>query len=445
MKAQDVQGLFEAILPYSFIEEAVKRLGVQKRQRLFRPEALVISLALVGGTAEAGRIATTIRDYFDRGNPAVARSVYYGWFGAELLALMQELVERAKTHVREMPRHLPGILAGRSDWRAFDSTTVRLHDDLKVLYPGTGDYAALKVHVELSLGCENVVDYHISPAREHDGPHLTVDEKRRGTGLIVDMGYVSHDLFRSCAKHDVHLVVRLKEGWKVFLDGSATEGEQSEWVGGAELLRSLDWDAPLDIRDHAELDVDVRMGPTNAPVHARLVTVETPEGWRAFLTNLPRSTHTREEVAMLYRLRWNIELQNKLAKTGCQLDEVTAKTAVPMEILVHASMLASMLANAAAHLEHLDQGLVGANVPKLKRPPVHAMVIWKCIVSGSVRITDLLCGVAHPDGWEHVANRLTRGGQDPNWRRRPSPMDMVKGRTANGRPWRDPARRRRAA
>ena len=444
MRAEDVRELFETVLPNEFIAEAARRLGVQERQRVLDPVELVMSLVLMGGTAEAGRIAATIRDYFDRGNKQVARSAYYRWFDAQLLALMVELVERAKAHVRSMPRHLPGILAGRTDWRAVDSTTIHLDDALKDLYPGTGEYAALKVHVELSLGCENVVDYHISPAREHDGPHLVIDESRRGTGLLVDLGYVSHDLFRACEEHDVHLVVRLKGGWNVFLDPNVMAGDVRDWVCAPELLEHLDSGLPFDARKNGKLDVDVQMGPAGAPVRARLVTVETPEGLRAFLTNLPRSTHSAAEVTMLYRLRWGVELQNKLAKTGCQLDEVTAKTPIPMEILVHAAMLASMLANAAAHLEHLDQGLVGQKTPKLKRPPVHAMAIWKYIVTGSPRLIDLLRGVPRRDGWDHVARVLTRGGQDPNWRRKPSPIDMVKGRTASGRPWREPSGRARA-
>ena len=445
MDAGAVQELFERVLSHDYIMNEATRLGVQRRERCFNPVSLVNSLVLVGGTAEAGRIATAIRDYYARGNRKVARSAYYRWFDAEFLELMQGLAERAKGYVREMPKHLPGILAGQIDWRVFDSSSVRLDDHLKDLYPGTGDYAALKVHVELSLGCENVVDYHISPAREHDAPHLVIDESRRGTGVVVDLGYVSHELFRACERHDVHLVVRLKDGWNVYLDDSVTASEVRGWTATEEVLTHLDSRAPLDVRQHEGLDVDVVMGPPEARVRARLVTVVTPEGWRAFLTTLPRATHTREEVAMIYRLRWSIELQNKLAKTGCQLDEITAQTPVPMEILVHAAMIASMLANAVAHLEHLDQGLVGEKTPKLKRPPHHAMLVWKCIVAGAVRINDLLCGVPRPDGgWDHVARVLTHGGQDVNWKRRPSPMDMVKGRTATGRPWRDPERRRAA-
>ncbi len=446
MQTKAVRELFETVLPYGFIVENAARFGVQKRQREFEPALMVFALVLLGGTAEAGRIAAAVREYFDRGGSKVARSAYYRWFDAEFLELMRALTSRTITYLLGMPKHLPGVLAGRRDWRAFDSTTVRLPDALRETYSGTGDYAALKVHVELSLGIENVVGWHITPAREHDSPHLVIDESRRGTGLLVDLGYASHDLVRSCVDHDVHLVVRLKDGWKVYLDDDVRMSQALEWTASDDVFECLDG-TPLAEHMNERLDVDVRMGPANNPVRARLINVETPEGFRAYLTTVPRDTHDADAIAFLYQLRWSIELQNKLAKSACQLDEITAERPVAVEILVHAAMLASMLANGVAHLEHLDQGAVGAEVKRFKRPPLHAMLIWKCVVTGAWRIAGLLSTPELPDeAWQFTADRLQHGGADPNWKRSPSPIDDAKGRNAEGRArWkRRPTRPRRS-
>lgn len=446
MQTKAVRELFEAVLPYALIADLAARLGVQKRRREFDPPLMVLALVLLGGTAEAGRLAAAVREYFDRGGSEVARSAYYRWFDAEFLALMQALTDRTIAHLLSTPKHLPGILAGRLDWRVFDSTTVKLPDALREVYSGTGDYAALKVHVELSLGIENVVAWHITPAREHDSPHLSIDESRRGTGVLVDLGYASHDLIRKCVEHDVHLVVRLKDGWKVYLDDGVRVDQVLQWTASDNVFECLDG-APLSDRMDEPLDVDVRMGPANNPVHARLVNVETPEGFRAYLTTVPRATHDADAIAFLYQLRWSIEIQNKLAKSACQLDEITAERPVAVEILVHAAMLASMLANGVAHLEHLDQGAVGAEVKRFKRPPLHAMLIWKCVVTGAWRIADLLSQPTLPDeAWGFTARRLRHGGADPNWKGSPSPIDDAKGRNAEGRArWkRRPTRPRRS-
>ena len=146
---------------------------------------------------------------------------------------------------------------------------------------------------------------------------------------------------------------------------------------------------------------------------------------------------------MLYRLRWSIEIQNKLSKSACQLDEITARTAAPVEILVHAAMIASILANAVAHLEHLDQGMVGSRCKVPTRPPLHAILIWKCITTSGPRLATLIVSSTETTKtWDQVAQFLMHGGQDPNWKRSPSPIDQVKGRTTSGRAWRDHAGRR---
>ncbi len=435
MNGAAVETLFRTVLPYQRIDSAAKRLGVIKRSRFLNPRTLVLSLVLNGGTAEAGRIATALRDYVDRGEREVARSSSYKWFDTELLALMEELVADAQSHVLSMPHSLPGVLAGRTDWRAFDSTTIKLPRASVETFPGTGDYAALKVHVEMSLGVENVVAWHITDARRHDGPELTVDESRAGTGLLVDLGYASHDLIRRCNLHDVHYVIRLKNGWKTFLDDKVFVRDLEGWCLPEEYLETLGVSA-LPATLEAPLDVDVCLGNPDSGPQARLVNIKTPEGWRAYLTNVPRETHDGAAIAFLYALRWGIEIQNKLAKSCCDLDEIYVSNSASAKILVHAAMLASLLANALAHLEHIDQGYVDQRVvrPTGKRPPVHAMLMWKAVRTAAPRLVRMLTDDPEEKRtWDQIARYFTHLGKDPNWRSKPSPIDDAKGRNAAGR------------
>lgn len=434
MTGDALREMFERMLPLRTIEDAVRRLGVQERKRALDPVLLVYAAILMGGTEEAGRLAAVVREYKDRGGQKVARSASYRWFDDEFLALMRELKAHAIGYVLEMPMHLPGILRGRRDWRVIDSTVVRLPDALASTYPGTGNYASLKVHKEYSLGLENVVAWTITPGRRHDGPELVVDESRRGTGLIVDLGYAGFDLLRQCQEFDVHVVIRLKSGWKVYVDDSVGEDAHRRWVGAGDIALSAD--SPLVLTDRSDaLDIDVTVGPDGDPIPMRLVGVPMDKEYAYFLTNVPRSTHTWDEIGMLYRLRWSIELDNKLVKSGCQLDEITSEKPISAEILVHASMIASMLANAICHLDHLAQGAVGERTVQLKRPPLHAMLVWKCIVTGAHRIAELLVGEPDHAEWERRVGLFQHGGADWNWKRKPSAIDMVKGRTRSGRAW----------
>jgi hypothetical protein len=116
---------------------------------------------------------------------------------------------------------LSGPLAGVQDWYIVDSTTVRVHDALHQEFPGTGEYAAIKVHTVLSVGCGAPVRYHFSPAREPDRRHLAIDASWRGYGPLADLGYASIARLRACETHGVSVVIRLKDHWKPTVDSIA--------------------------------------------------------------------------------------------------------------------------------------------------------------------------------------------------------------------------------
>ncbi len=208
----------------------------------------------------------------------------------------------------------------------------------------------------------------------------------------------------------------------------------ARWLGGSDLVDDASCDDFIPEPDKP-LDIDVVLGPATDPIHLRLVG--TPGKAKGdgllFLTNLPRQTHNHDDVAMLYRLRWNIELDNKLGKSACRLDQITAKTPVSAEILVHAAMMASMLANAFAHSDHLKRGFVGTKTPRLKEGPVHPMLVAKSIAASAHHLGSML---AHDDGteaqWDRMASAIRWTSLDPNWRRTPSAIDIVKRRVAPG-------------
>lgn len=431
MDGQQFRAMLHEMLPREVIAEGARRLGVQERQRKLDPIAVVWSLILSGGTEDCGRLASALRTYVEEeGTQKVAPSAFYSWFDTESLALMQELAGRCCRYAESMPVHLPGILSGRRDWRVVDSTIVRLPRSLVGSFPGTGDYASLKVHKLYSLGVENVVDYHVTEGKAHDGPQLQVDETWRGMGLLADLGYASFRLLRQCLAHDVHLVLKLKEGWKVFVDETGGPEQMRQWLTGCDFAELLSCESFV-LRPGQLLDIDVTVGPHSDPIALRLVSLPTDKGDLRFLTNLPRTSHDPEQVGQLYRLRWNIELDNKLGKSAFRLDQITARSPVSAEILIHAAMMAAMLANAFAHADHVQRGFVADRCPRLVEPPLHPMLVAKAIARGADKLASMLCDPDTPLArWEHMASAIRHLSKDTNWRRKPSILDIVKGRTA---------------
>ena len=435
MDGERFKSMLNEMLPREVIEEAIVRLGVKKRERRIDPVALTWATIFAGGTEDCGRLASGIRAYIEEaGHKDIARSAFYRWFDEEVQLLMRELSRRCCDYVERMPRHLPGILAGRRDWRAVDSTTVKLPKELIDHFRGTGDYASLKVHKVYSLGAENVVGYHLTEGRDHDGPQLQLDESWRGMGLLVDLGYASFQLLRDCRAYDVELVMRLKNGWNVYVDYSVDDGTKRTLLTGSDVDVGSNEDVRID--PTRVCDVDVTVGPEAAPIPMRLVGIPTDKGYLLFLTTLSRHTHSPDEVGTLYRLRWNIELDNKLGKSAFRLDQITARSPVSAEILVHASMMAATIANAFAHQDNLDRGYVGDKTPKLKEAPLHPLLVAKAIAVGAHRLAEMMVSPDIPiERWESLARGIRHLSKDPNWRRRPSVLDTVKGRRAPpGRP-----------
>jgi len=191
MTGDEVREVFEAILPQEEIDRLCQQFGVVERQRKLNLGMFVRAMVISAGTPGGAYQADVLRSYLECEVPHVARSAFYRWFDEPLEQCMEVLADRALAYARAQQVDLSGPLCGVTDWYIVDATTVTVRDALREEFPGTGDYAALKVHKVLSVGCGAPVRYHFSPAREHDSRHLQIDASWRGYGLLADLAYAS--------------------------------------------------------------------------------------------------------------------------------------------------------------------------------------------------------------------------------------------------------------
>jgi putative transposase len=430
MTGDSLRAHLREALSIDAIRALADEYGVQERERKLDVFEFVVALILAGGTHEGGRQYDILRTYIENGAESVRRGTFYGWFTAPLLELLTELLKRAIAIGQRQPKLLPGILGGVSDWRVVDSTTIRLNDALVGDFPSTGDYAALKVHKEWSVGTGNLVAYKITPAREHDSPHLSVGADRRGTGLLMDLGYACIARLAECERHDVKYVIRLKENWKPTVNRLVRGSEFPE------LAEEADFDTLFDeeviVLDGQAIDADVTVGRNALRVRSRLVGIPTPKGYCFFLTNVPRKTHGPHQVGDLYRVRWEIEVDNKVEKAGARLDEITARKPVSAMVLVLATLLNATIARTIVQSEKIAvvTEKKSADDPA-SRAPLHPILLMRALSSAHGTITRLLWDTDdQPPAWEKLMLRLRYLGSDPNWRRRPSVLDRIQGLTA---------------
>ena len=430
MTGEELRELFETTLDPALLGGLVEEYGLQQRDRKLNVIELIIALVLTGGTHEGGRQYDVLRTYLENTSRKVKRSAFYAWFTEPLERILTVLLERAIAAGQRQTKLLPGILGGVSDWRIVDATTVRLRGELVDTFPGAGDYAALKVHKEWSVGTGNLTSYKITPARDHDSPHLVVDESRRGSGLIADLAYVSLARLRDCNDHDVRYVVRLKDDWKPTVD---------RFVRGAgfpKMAVGQDFDTLLEddviILDGNPIDADVTLGRGAVRVKSRMVGVATPKGYCFFLTNLPRGTHGAADVGDIYRVRWEIEIDNKADKAGARLDELEARKPVSARILILASLLNAAIAKTIIQSESV--AIIEAKkkpTDPAERGPLHPISLLRWMASAQPTIVRLL--LSEQDErfeWIRLMARFREYAADTSWRRRPSVLDVIQGLTA---------------
>ncbi len=434
MTGDDVREVFEAILPEEALREIIEESGLQERERKMEARLLLRSIVLAAPTGHGGRQADILAAYLQSGGRPIARCSFYAWFGEALERALAAVRERALAFARQEKPDVPGVL-GRlvRDWHIVDSTTVKLPDEMIEEYPGTGDYAALKVHKRMSVGIGTTIDYHLSPAREHDSLHLKIDESWRGLGLLCDLGYASFARLRDCETHGVIYIIRLKENWKPKVDRISRCKVRETFVPGCDFDLAVDA-GEIDL-GHGIFDADVRIGPAGNEVRARMVGVwvERKKAYCFFLTNAPRSL-AASTVADIYRVRWEIECDNKLNKSSLRLDELRAETGPAVRALTDASMVASILVCLLTHRHRLrTRPRRGAT---RTQPPIHPQTLGRKLVFACLRIETALDleGRAAQDEWNKLAE-IFNYYTDPNWRHSPSVLDQMRGwRITRGRP-----------
>jgi putative transposase len=425
MTGEDVRHVFEALLPREEIDRLCMQCGVIERQRKLDLGMLVRAMVISAGTPGGAYQADVLRSYLEGEVPPVARSAFYRWFDEPLERFMAALAERAVAYARAQQVDLSGPLCGVKDWYIVDSTTVRVRDALREEFPGTGEYAAIKVHKVLSVGCGAPVRYHFSPAREHDSRHLSIDESWRGYGLLADLGYASIERLRACEAHGVPFVIRLKDNWKPKVDYIARGQVTQTFFPGTNLDTLLAEDILM--RDGRAIDADVHVGGDKHPLPLRLIGVHTPKGYCFFLTNLPPRIGPRQ-VADLYRVRWEVELSIRLDKSVHRLDEVDAERPCSLKTLLHASLIASTIAALLAHAHNLQTRPSQAGAPRTEAPLHPRRLALQLAVScQSIAQAFDLQGSEGTQRWDKIAALLTHSGKDPNWRRRPSVLDQLRG------------------
>ena len=172
------------------------------------------------------------------------------------------------------------------------------------------------------------------------------------------------------------------------------------------------------------------IGKKSRAVDARIVGIPCPDkSYRFFITSLPAALGPRQ-VSELYRSRWEIETDNRLNKSCFNLDEIGSRTVPALLAMVHAAMTGTVICCLLAHRHRLAYR-PPIDGPRVLRDhaPLHPQLLSRAMAVAADRISASLdlSGEDRKAAWDRIADYLIRLGRDPNWRRRPSVVDIMRG------------------
>lgn len=260
-------------------------------------------------------------------------------FSAGAAVLLRKVLESAVTQVvTANPVAIP-ILQRFSAVVIQDSSTITLPPDLTTVWQGCGGNgdqgaAALKIQIRLDISSGALEGPLLQDGRSQDRSSPLQDTPLPvGALRLADLGYFSLDVLRDIDAQGAFFVSRLQVQTALF-------DEQGNRLDPLELLQK---------RGPAQVDTVIYIGAVHR-LRVRLVAVRVAEDvanerrrrlkaearhkgqavskarlaladWTIYITNAPAELLSMQDVLVLARARWQVELLFKLWKQHGQIDE----------------------------------------------------------------------------------------------------------------------------
>jgi hypothetical protein len=247
--------------------------------------------------------------------------------GRRLRPVMKAMMKRRMAEIVAETRdeELRGRLKTFTDVVIADGCAFKLASLLSGIYPGTGQPAELKLHAAYSAEAGTAVSVAQTAGSVHDSDGFWPETWEKGALYIWDLGYVCHERFIDAVTGGAVVLQRLKEkSHPVVLASYGPTGTRRDLVGeDRTALRLNDACAFGHVHHQRVLDLDVEVVDDHGrKVVARVVCVPFHGEDRCYLTKLDRGVFTPQDVAELYRVRWEVELYFRGWKGGARLDHV---------------------------------------------------------------------------------------------------------------------------
>jgi len=336
----------DVLLPRRRIRDLARSTGFSQRTaRKCPPVAFLVTLVFGFGVEVKRSMAALTRFFTTVTKESLARSAFQKKFSAASVAFLRAVfVEATARAAASLGTDLGGKLRRFRDISVFDATVVRLHRFLSDRFAGcrtNHSPAAVKLQTVLCLSNRVVSELAITAGRVSDADFAKRFQVTAGQLLLFDLGYYASAFFKHVDAMGAFFVSRLKDNADPYIvkvrrgiaRGCATKGKR---------LKDLEfaWERPIDL--------DVRL-TLDGPVF-RVVGMWNAEKacWHLYVTNLPPRAFSIEEIALAYRMRWEVELLFKELKSTCRLDQVNTRREEVVLSLFYSSLLSLLVSRTLA-------------------------------------------------------------------------------------------------
>lgn len=341
--------------------EVAWQTGFMERERVLTGSSFVVGLVSAWTANPASSLAGLSQGVGNAGTP-ISRQGLNARFDGRAVRFLQAMVEECMQAMIETCPVARGVLARFSAVEVVDSTIITLPNALREQWAGSGGYgdnaspSAMKVSVRWDVRGGPLTQLDITNGITHDRRTTAAQAPVATDSLqIRDLGYFKLDDFAAIDQQGASWLTRYKAGTMLLSeDGQVLDLpaclpqrpgrilDQSVLVGKDKQLpaRLIAQRVPAAVvaQRRARIRETARQNQTTPSPHTLAMA-----HWTLYLTNVPAHRLTPDEIFVLGRYRWQIELLFKLWKSELLLDEW--RTANPTRILceIFAKLMAAIV------------------------------------------------------------------------------------------------------
>lgn len=341
--------LFKNTFSRARVLQWARDVGAVKRLRAIHPLDFCLALVDCAMGDEERSIATARRLFGRITHFTPEESSFYDRFTDNTVTLMRKMFGEVLDRLSSVQRDVVATALGGTrivDILAVDATQAMLPAAAAEILPSTDDnHGGFKLTAVLSVMYQRLQEVVLTDARTHDRIGLRLPRWMHGLLYLFDRGYSDFGLFASIEDRKGMFVTKMKKSFtpviKTIRSGLGQAHIGSTMTDELPFRGIVDLDAQFRVRGKGKRTFRVIRITVDGPyVNGRYQRIHV---W--LVTNLSPDHFSAEQVATLYRLRWEVELLFKTLKTVGRLDQLRSASLPVIQAFICATLIGMLLAH----------------------------------------------------------------------------------------------------